>query len=121
MNTSPANQVQVGTVNELKSGQMKEVRAQGRELLFARVGDRYYVTEGRCPHMRGHLARGRLDGSVITCPVHGSQFNITDGHVDRWTNWPAPVLAVAKLFRPPRPLKTYRVKIDGDRVMAELT
>ena len=35
--------VQVGKTNELEDGAMKEVLAQGREILLARVGNNYYA------------------------------------------------------------------------------
>jgi 3-phenylpropionate/trans-cinnamate dioxygenase ferredoxin subunit len=119
MVVSATNLIQIGTTGELRSGEMKEVSTGGHEYLFARVGEAYYVTAGRCPHLGGHLAKGRLMGAIVTCPLHHSQFNLIDGHVDRWTDWPAAVLGVAKLFRPPTPLRTYKVRTEGDKVMIE--
>ena len=47
--------VQSGKTTEFKDGMMKEVLIQGREILLARIGDNYYATDNRCPHMRGIL------------------------------------------------------------------
>jgi len=49
--------VKVAQVDELKDGAMKAVLAQGREILLARVGDKYYATDNHCTHMRGELSR----------------------------------------------------------------
>jgi nitrite reductase/ring-hydroxylating ferredoxin subunit len=45
-----------------------------------------YHLEGRlwaiadsCPHAGASLCEGELDGDVVTCPRHGSQFRVTDG------------------------------------------
>ena len=76
--------VKVAQVDELKDGAMKEVLAQGREILLARVGDNYYAADNRCPHMGGKLSRGKLEGTIVTCPRHGSQFDLSDGRVVRW-------------------------------------
>lgn len=32
-----------------------------------------------CPHAGASLSEGELDGDVVTCPRHGSQFRVTDG------------------------------------------
>jgi 3-phenylpropionate/trans-cinnamate dioxygenase ferredoxin subunit len=104
-------------VNELQSGQMKSVIIDGNEILLARVGDRYYAAENRCPHMGANLSLGELNGTVITCPRHHSQFDLTDGHVVRWTDWSGLGLSLAKMIKSPHPLKIYDVKMEKDRVM----
>jgi len=48
----------------------------------------------------GPLSEGAINGSTVTCPLHGAQFNV-------WTG--------AVLCGPAKdPLKTYAVTIDGD-------
>ncbi len=49
--------VKVAQIDELKDETMKAVLAQGREILLARVGDKYYATDNHCTHMRGGLSR----------------------------------------------------------------
>ena len=112
--------VELGKVGELPDGAMKQVAFQGREILLARVKDRYYAADGRCPHMGGDLSQGKLDGTVLTCPRHSSQFDLVDGHVIRWTDWSGLMLGIARIIRPPRPLRVYPVKLDGERIMAEI-
>jgi 3-phenylpropionate/trans-cinnamate dioxygenase ferredoxin component len=46
------------------------------------------------------LSEGVIDGSTVTCPLHGAQFNVWTGAVLRG---PAT-----------EPLKTYTVAVDGD-------
>ena len=71
--------IPIAKVGELTDGTMKEVEVQGRKLLLAMAGGKYYVADGRCLHMGGRLARGKLEGTVVTCPLHGSQFDLRDG------------------------------------------
>lgn len=99
---------------------MKEVVAQGRKILLARIGDRYYAAANRCPHMWASLSQGSLEGTIVTCPWHGSQFDLSDGHVIRWASLPALVSAMAKVIRRPRPLATYVVKLEGDSILVEI-
>ena len=115
-----AGYVEVLKVDGLKDGQMKEVKAGGRDVLLAKVGGKFYAAENTCPHMGGKLAQGKLEGTVVTCPLHGSQFELKDGSVIRWTNWPGVVVAVTKLMRRPRAIKTYPVKVEGDKVLVEV-
>lgn len=112
--------VQIGKVGEIADGKMKEAEVNGKPLLLARVQDRYFVAQGRCPHMGGILSKGVLEGTVVTCPMHHSQFDLTDGHVIRWTDWTGLKLSFARLVKSPRALKMYPVKIDGDRIMVEI-
>lgn len=111
--------VEVSTVDELKDGTMKAVTVGEREILLARVGDKYYAADNRCPHMGGDLSRGKLGGTIVTCPRHGSQFDLTNGRVVRWTDWTGVRLSLAKLIKSPRPIKTYEVKIEGNKVLVE--
>lgn len=66
----------------------------------------FCATQAMCTHRQGPLSEGSLDGTTVTCPLHGAQFNV-------WTG--------AVLRGPARdPLKTYRVTVDGDIGRVEL-
>ena len=110
----------VGAVSDLAPGAMKEVEVKGKKVLLARVGEKFYALEGRCAHMGGILANGKLEGNVGTCPRHGSQFDVTDGHNIRWTRYTGLTLGVVKFAKPPRGLKTYAVKMDGGKIQVKV-
>jgi nitrite reductase/ring-hydroxylating ferredoxin subunit len=60
----------------------------------------FCATQAMCTHKQGPLSEGSLDGTTVTCPLHGAQFNV-------WTG--------AVLRGPAKdPLKTYRVTVDGE-------
>ena len=111
--------VEVGKAAELPDGAMKEITAEGKKLLLARVGDNYYAAESRCPHLGANLTQGTLQGSIITCPRHGSQLNLVDGHVIRWTEWSGLISKLGRVFKPPRPLKVYRTRVEDGKILAE--
>lgn len=109
--------VPLTTTEGIETGGMKAVWFDNRELVIAHADDEYFIADGRCPHMGGHLAEGILDGTIVTCPRHHSQFDLRDGRVIRWTDWEGAALAVGKLLRHPRPLPTYAVRVDGNQVL----
>lgn len=43
------------------------------------LSGRLWATADACPHAGASLCEGELDGDVVTCPRHGSQFRVTDG------------------------------------------
>ena len=115
-----ANFVEVVKTSELQDGIMKEVLAQGHEILILRIEDKYYATGNRCPHLGGKLSQGKLEGTVVTCPRHGSQFDLTDGRVVRWTNWSGLIAKLSKVLKSPKPLKIYNTKVKDNRVLIKI-
>jgi 3-phenylpropionate/trans-cinnamate dioxygenase ferredoxin component len=112
--------IEIARVGDLKPGEMKMILVQGKEILLARVGDVYYAADNRCKHMGGDLSKGTLEETIVTCPRHGSQFDLKDGHVVRWTTWPAPLTAVDQLRSRTRPLSLYTVITEGDQIKLRL-
>ena len=41
------------------------------------------ATQAMCTHRQGPWSEGTLDGSTVTCPLHGAQFNVWTGAVLR--------------------------------------
>ena len=111
--------IEVSKIAELKDGTMKVVLAQGREIVLAKVRDRYYAAGKRCPDLGGKLSQGKLEGAVVTCPKHGSQFDLRDGHVVRWLKGSGLIAMIGKTLKSPRPLTIYNVKVADDKVWLE--
>ena len=112
--------VEIGKEGDLANGTMKEVKIEGHDILLARIADKYYAIDNRCPHLGGNLSRGRFEGTVVTCPVHGSQFDITDGRIVRWLKGSGPLQTVSKMFKGPKPVAIYKVKIEDNKVLVEV-
>ena len=112
--------VEAAKEGDVADGGMRGVTVDGQNVLLAKVGGRYYAVEGSCPHMGGSLASGKLEGTVVTCPRHGSQFDLSDGHMVRWAQLPGVVSAIGKAFKKPRGLKTYPVKVEAGKVLVEI-
>ena len=70
--------------------------------------------------MRGKLSRGKLEGTIVTCPVHGSQFDLKSGEVFRWLKGSGLLSKIGKVLKSPQPLKTYNVTVTGDSILVEI-
>jgi nitrite reductase/ring-hydroxylating ferredoxin subunit len=97
--------VAVATVAELPPGSSKRVYNGADAIALFNVAGEYYAVSDRCSHGRASLSEGSVgeDGCTLNCPWHGGQFDIQTGE-------PAggPVRVA---------IKTYRVKVEGDRVL----
>lgn len=113
----------VAALADLPLGSLTPVTLDRRELLLVRsAAGEVYAVNNRCPHMRAHLHEGALDGTTITCPLHGSQFQATDGKLLRGPQCGTALTAgfgePGRVLSPIEagPLPTYEVRIEGDHV-----
>jgi len=79
----PKGFVRVGKPEEFAEGQMKRVEADGIPILIARHNGQLYAIANTCAHAGAPLDEGELNGTIVTCPWHGSQFDIVSGQV-KW-------------------------------------
>src|SRR5262245_58640746 len=87
--------------NEFRVGDIPPGKARlvGAAAVF-NVAGQFCATQAKCTHRQGPLSEGALQGSTVTCPWHGSQFDVCTGAV---------------LRGPARdPLVTYAVTVEGD-------
>src|SRR2546422_423581 len=84
----PKMLVEVAKTTEIAPGGMKFVRVGEREIVVCNCAGRYYAIDRRCGHMSGPLEMGALDGTIVTCPMHHVQFDVTTGEA---LNPPVPV------------------------------
>jgi 3-phenylpropionate/trans-cinnamate dioxygenase ferredoxin subunit len=75
--------VRIGDAEAVPSGEMRAFEVSGTRLNVTNTGGHLYAFEDTCTHMGCSLANGELDGTVVTCACHGSQFDVTTGAVLR--------------------------------------
>jgi len=114
------NYVKAGNTSEFRDGTKKKVIISEKEILLAMAGGRFYAVSNNCPHMNGDLSAGTLEGTVITCLRHGSQFDIREGANIRWLKGTGLISAVGKALKSPKSLQTYKVKVEGDTILIEV-
>jgi nitrite reductase/ring-hydroxylating ferredoxin subunit len=85
----------LGNERDLPAGEMKVVKARGREILLIRTGTGVYALDNFCIHNGCRLEHGRLDGERLRCPCHSSVFDVKTGEVvDGPATRPQPVYTV---------------------------
>ena len=89
----------------LKPGEVSEVIAGGTAICVANVEGNFYAISNTCPHADGPLGEGPLNGSLVSCPYHGWEFDVTDGSCK--TN-------------PSGSVMTYEVKVERNAVCVRL-
>ncbi len=105
--------------DEFNDVTMKKVTVRGHDILLAKIENRFYAADSLCPHLRGDLSAGKLEGTTVICPLQGSRFELKDGSVIRWQK-EDPNSTALETLHPPKPIKTYHVKIEGDTILVEL-
>lgn len=98
--------VKVARIEDVPSGAGKVVRAGNTVLALFNLGGTFYALDNRCTHVGGPLGEGAVEGTRVTCPWHGSVFDITTGQV----------------IAPParRPVATFRVQVENGEVLVDL-
>ncbi|MGQ0640940.1 MAG: Rieske (2Fe-2S) protein [Gemmatimonadaceae bacterium] len=97
--------VKVGSAKNIAAGQMRVFEVAGTKVNVASADGQLYAFDDTCTHAGCSLARGKLQGTTVTCGCHGSQFDVTTGAVLRG---PAQ-----------RPERSRAVHVEGDDLLVE--
>jgi 3-phenylpropionate/trans-cinnamate dioxygenase ferredoxin subunit len=92
--------VTVGKVADVPVGAVAAFDVKGTRIAVANVRGTLYAFDDTCTHEQCSLAEGELEETTVICPCHQGQFDVRTGEV----------LAPP----PPSPVKTYRVRTEGD-------
>ncbi len=98
--------VKVCEVADVPLGSMRPVDVGGNKMMIVNVDGALVAVNRTCTHEEADLSTGFLVGSVVTCPLHLSRFDLKTGGVE---NPPATV-----------PLATYKLKVEGTSVYVQL-
>ena len=115
--------VLVCKVDDVPVGAARQFKVNGTEIALAHVqSGECYAIGGRCTHLRAQLGKGTLEGTVLTCPWHASQFDVTTGKLLRWVQEPL-LMRIFGALVPPflrRGEPSYEVKIEDGQVLVKI-
>jgi cytochrome P450/nitrite reductase/ring-hydroxylating ferredoxin subunit len=72
---------EVGAAGDEPAGTLRRVDVGERAVCLARTEDGWIAFDDTCTHEECSLAEGELDGEVVICPCHGSEFDVRTGDV----------------------------------------
>ena len=103
---SEASWHEVGDAGGEPEGTLRRVEVGETAVCVARTGDGWLAFDDTCTHEECSLAEGELDGEVVICPCHGSEFDVRTGDV----------------VTPPAldPLPIYEAREDGGTLFVRL-
>ena len=99
--------VRVCAKADVTPGSVKAFGVGSNTLAVYNIDGTFYVTDDECTHAAASLADGMLEGDVIECCMHMGAFHVPTGKV---VQEPCEV-----------PLRTYKVVLDGDDVLVDLS
>lgn len=97
--------IRVGNDKDVAEGAMRLFDVAGTKVTIARLVGQLYAFDDVCTHRGCSLAEGELDGTIVMCPCHGSQFDVTSGAVVRG---PAQ-----------RPVTSRLVQVEGEDLLVD--
>jgi nitrite reductase (NADH) small subunit len=82
-----------------------EAEVNGVAVCLANVEGKLSALDNWCPHRRGPLGQGWVEGNAVVCPWHSWLFNVETG-----------------IAEPPEKAKVdvFPVKVEGNEVLIEL-
>ncbi len=98
--------VRVTAANNLAESEMRVIDIAGSKVSVAASGGRLFAFDDTCTHRGCSLGAGELAGTTVTCPCHGSQFDVT---------------SVAVIRGPAQqPVRSRLVEVDGKDLLLEV-
>lgn len=71
--------VAVAAVGEIPPGSGKQIDLAGHAIAVFNVDGTFFAIDGTCLHRGGPVGEGDLEGTTVTCPWHGWQYDVTTG------------------------------------------
>jgi nitrite reductase (NADH) small subunit len=87
-------------------GEAMEATAGGVTVCLANVGGELNAIDNWCPHRRGPLGQGWVEGESVVCPWHSWTFHVKTGVAE------LPVYDRVKVFA---------VRVEGEDVLVDVT
>jgi len=98
--------VKVLEIAALPDGQVSLVIVDGEDVALFRRGAEIFALGNTCPHQGGSLGDGLVEGDIVTCPLHGWEFDLRSG---------------ACMTVPGESVPRYAVTVDSGAVFVEET
>ena len=102
---NPEEYIQVSDTTDIELGNSVSVNVNGTKILICNTEEGFFAVQDRCTHALIPLCGGFIQGTLISCPLHGAVFDLKTGEV----------------MAPPafEDLQTFKLKIEGTSVSVQ--
>ena len=98
--------IKIATASDVPPGQGAAFTVEGQRIALFNVEGAYYAIGDSCTHRGGALSEGDVQGTKVTCPLHGADFDLKTGAA----------------LEPPaqQGVPSYKVVVEGDDIKVEI-
>lgn len=98
--------LKIAETQDIPAGHGKMFHVGGKSIALFNVEGTYFAIDDTCTHKGGPLSEGEVHGTQVTCPWHGSIFDLTTGDV----------------VQPPAPIgvSRYNTRVTGNVIEIEI-
>lgn len=100
-----ATLTKVATKADIPPGTGKVLEVGGKTVAIFNSNGTFYAIDNTCKHRGGPLGEGSLSGTVVTCPWHGWEYEVTSGEC-----------AMDASIK----VQTFVVKVEGDDILVSV-
>ena len=97
--------VRVAKVAEVPPGTAKVFVIHGHPIALFHIEGSFHALSNVCLHRGGPVGEGDLDGPIVTCPLHGWEYDVRTGR---------------NVANPSACLRVFPVRIEGEDVLVGL-
>jgi nitrite reductase/ring-hydroxylating ferredoxin subunit len=73
--------VRAAKKDDIPAGKIYEFQVGGQAIAIANISGKFHAINSICAHEGGPLGEGELEGTIVTCPWHAWQYDVTTGKV----------------------------------------
>src|SRR5260370_25998578 len=98
--------LKIAQTKDVPPGQAAAFTIEGQKIALFNVEGTYHAIGDTCTHLGGPLSEGDVQGTMVTCPWHGADFDLKTGAV----------------LGPPaqKGVPSYKVVVEGDDIKVEV-
>ena len=98
--------IKIAETKDLAPGRAVAFTVEGQRIALFNVEGTHYAIDDTCTHRGGPLSEGDVQGTKVTCPWHGADFDLKTGTV----------------VGPPaqKGVPSYKVVVEGDEIKVEI-
>lgn len=101
-------------ISEFPADGRNSFKINDKEIAVFKIDNFYYGISRKCTHMGGNLAKGKLDGKIVICPLHGARYDLESGDLVQQVG------PVAGLLKKAKSTQTYKIWAENELLWIEI-